>query len=88
MTVTPPGMVHINIICCMEERYKTLPVQPWSGPDGSNRLRLSEFLDWHMKLARLRVSTLHTGHLHTSGVKRPRSGADHPPNLAQRLKKE
>ena len=40
--VTPSGMVHMNSTCCLEERCKTVPVQPWTGPEGSRRLRLPD----------------------------------------------
>jgi hypothetical protein len=40
-----------------------IPIQAWTDPEGSRRLRLPEFLDnWHMKVARL--SALCTGRLY------------------------
>jgi hypothetical protein len=42
------------------ERFKAIPLQAWTGPEGSRRLRFPEFLDIrHMKVARL--SALRTG---------------------------
>jgi hypothetical protein len=42
---------------------KAFPLQAWTGPCGSRRLRLLEFLDSrHMKVVRL--SALHTGRLY------------------------
>jgi len=41
---------------------KAIPLQAWTGPEGSRSLRLPEFLDSrHMKVVRL--SALHTGRL-------------------------
>jgi len=44
--------------------YKeAIPIQAWTGPEGSRRLRLPEFLDSrHMEVANL--SALHTGRLY------------------------
>jgi hypothetical protein len=42
---------------------KAIPLQAWTGPEGSKKLRLPDFQDnRHMNVARL--SALHTGHLY------------------------
>jgi hypothetical protein len=47
-------------------KNKVLPLQAWTNPSGSRRLRLLEFLDnQHMKV--LRLSGLYTGRLYPSG---------------------
>jgi len=55
------GCVYICMCICMYV-YKSvaIPIQSWTGPYGSRRLRLPEFLDsWLMKVVRL--SALPTG---------------------------
>jgi hypothetical protein len=45
---------------------KAIPVQPWTGPEGSRRLRLPDFQESrHMKV--LRLSALRTGRLYPPG---------------------
>ena len=53
-----PGMLYIHIIFCnirySKGKGKAIPILAWSGPEGSRRFRLPEFLDsWHFKVARL-----------------------------------
>jgi len=46
-----------------EKKGKAIPLQAWTGPEGSRRLRLHRFQDnRHMKVVRL--SALHTGRLY------------------------
>ena len=46
---------------------KAVPLQSWTGSEGSSRLRLPEFLDSrHMKVVRL--SALHTGRIYPQGI--------------------
>ena len=46
--------------------YKATPLQAWTGPLGSMRLRLPEFLyNRHMQV--LGLSALHTGRLYLPG---------------------
>ena len=40
---------------------KAIPLQAWTGPEGSKRLRLPDFDIWHMKVVR---SALNTGRLY------------------------
>ena len=43
----------IQGITIFTQTGKAIPVQTWTGPEGSNRLRLPEYLDsWHMKVVR------------------------------------
>jgi hypothetical protein len=44
---------------------KAIPLQAWTGPEGSRRLRLPDFDNQHMKMVRL--SALRTGHLYPPG---------------------
>jgi len=41
---------------------KAIPLEPWTGPEGSRRWRLPDFKSWHMKAVKL--SALHTGRLY------------------------
>jgi hypothetical protein len=51
---------------CYFGKGKAILLQAWTGPEGSMRLRLPEFLDsWHMKVVRLLA--LCTGHLYPAG---------------------
>jgi hypothetical protein len=44
---------------------KAIPLQAWTGPEGSRRLRLPDQDNRHMKVVRL--SALRTGRLYSSG---------------------
>ena len=44
---------------------KTFPLQAWTGPEGSRRLKLPNFKTWHMKVVRL--SALRTSRLYPPG---------------------
>ena len=51
-----PGVLFIYVIFCnilySKGKGKAIPVLAWTGPEGSRRLRLPEFLDsWHLKVA-------------------------------------
>jgi len=62
---------NMNIILCLCSQSqllegKTIPVQAWTGPEGSMKSRLPEFMKiWHMKIVRL--SAVHTGRLYLPG---------------------
>ena len=46
---------------------KTIPVQAWTGPEGTRRLRFPDFQDSrHMKVVRL--SALRTGRLYSRNI--------------------
>jgi hypothetical protein len=48
-------------------KVKAIPLQVWTGPEGSRRLRLSDFKDIrHMKVVRL--SALSTGRLYPQEI--------------------
>jgi len=50
----------------LEKKGKAIPLQAWTGPEGSRNLRLPRFQhNWHMKVVRL--SALRTGHLYPQG---------------------
>jgi hypothetical protein len=50
----------------LEWKFKAIPMQFWTGPEGCSRLRLPELLDIrHMKVARL--SALRTGRIYSWG---------------------
>jgi len=47
----------------LHKNGKAIPLQAWTGPQGSRRLKSPDFLDmWHMKI--LRLSTLRAGRLY------------------------
>ena len=51
---------------CHLFRGKAIPLQAWTGPEGSRRLSLPDFKTiWHMKVVR---SALRTGHLYPQEV--------------------
>ena len=56
--------IHSSFSC--KSQCKAIPLQAWTGPEGSSKLRLPEFLDsQHMKVVRL--SALRTGRLYPQG---------------------
>jgi hypothetical protein len=51
-------MHHFSATELLWRKGKAIPVQAWTGPQGSRRLRLPEFLDiWQMKVVRSAVRT-------------------------------
>jgi hypothetical protein len=59
---------HLKVYMSLKSKGKgkSIPLQSWTGPEGSRRLRLPEFLDnQHMKVVRL--STVRTGRLYPPG---------------------
>jgi hypothetical protein len=53
-------------VCSAWYKCKAIPLQAWTGPEGTRRLRLLEFQECpHMKVVRL--SAQRTGHLYAPG---------------------
>jgi len=52
------GHYDIQGIIIFIQTGKAIPVQTWTGPEGSKRLRLPEYLDnWYMKVVRFQPYT-------------------------------
>jgi hypothetical protein len=50
----------------LSQKRKAIPLQAWTGPEGSSRLKLPDLQGYrHMKVVRL--SALRTGRLYTAG---------------------
>jgi len=58
--------IYTHTRICVYIKSKAIPIQAWTGPEGSSRLRLPEFQDnQHMKVVSL--SALRTGRLYPPG---------------------
>jgi len=55
--------IYVYII---NDKSKAVPLQAWSGPEGSRKLRFPDFLTTH-KMA-VRLSALHTGRLYPQEI--------------------
>jgi len=55
----------IPVLClyCFHFVYATFKGKAWTGPEGSRRLRLTEFLD-SQHMTAVRLSALRTGRIH------------------------
>jgi hypothetical protein len=59
-------MYHLLTVYFKHRKVKAIPVEAWTGPEGSRMLRLPECLDnLHMKAVRL--AAIRTGHLYLPG---------------------